>query len=107
MPTLFRNLFDALVHALGGGYDKPQPLPEPPPKPGTPPPAEATTAQQHSNGFPVNPAVKCCVCRVMPAKPEYLNEYCSPDCMRREDEERMADRLDAWHDQFQERFGDD
>lgn len=105
MPSFFRRLFEEIIEALGGGYDKPQPLK--PPKPDRPPPAEDMTGQQNASpGLPVEGAV-CRVCGVMPAKPEYLNEYCDADCVRRELDKELADRMDAWHDQFQERFGDD
>lgn len=91
MPTLFRNLFDSIIAALGGGYDKP---PQPPPP---------KTWQQYAfNGIPINPATDCRVCGIGAAKPEYDNQFCSYEC-----EQRMADSMDAWHDQFQERFGDD
>ncbi|HYG09142.1 MAG TPA: hypothetical protein VD835_04135 [Pyrinomonadaceae bacterium] len=97
MPTLFRNLFDSIISALGGGFDKP---PQPP--------APETRQQQSSvHARPADPPVNCCVCRVMPVKPEYLNEYCSDYCIQRKFEQDLADRMDAWHDQFQERFGDD
>lgn len=96
MPSLFRNLFDALISALGGGFDKPQP----------PLPAPQTGQAGRSPDAPVT-ATLCGVCGVMPAKPEYMNRYCDTDCIRRETEQDLADRMDAWHDQFQERFGDD
>jgi hypothetical protein len=105
MASFFRRLFDEIIDAFGGGYDKPQP-----PKPDRPPPTKETedmTAQQNASpGLPVEGAV-CRVCGVMPAKPEYLNEYCDADCVRRELDRELAGRMDAWHDQFQERFGDD
>jgi hypothetical protein len=102
MASFFRTLFEEIIDALGGGYDKPQP-----PKADRPPPTQAMTAQPDASpGFPIEGAL-CRVCGVMPAKPEYLNEYCDADCIRRKMDEELADRMDAWHDQFQERFGDD
>lgn len=101
MASFFRTLFDEIVSALGGGYDKPQPPPPPPPKADTLPPLDP--GQQCSfYGYPINPATDCRVCGIGAAKPEYNNQCCSYKC-----EQRMADSLDAWHDQFQERFGDD
>jgi len=97
MASAFRNLFDSIIAALGGGYDKP---PQPP-KADALPPLDA--GQQYAfNGFPINPATDCRVCGLSSVKPEYNNQYCSYEC-----EQRMADSMDAWHDQFQERFGDD
>jgi hypothetical protein len=94
MALAFRNLFDALISALGGGYDKPPQLPK------------TETGEPHSfQDLPISPTPKCCVCGVMPA--QYLDQYCSHACMQRETEQDLADRMDAWHDQFQERFGDD
>jgi hypothetical protein len=103
MPTLFRNLFDALVSAFGGGYDKPPRSPQPPqPTADRPPPPENIAGQQYSfYGYPINPATDCRVCGIRAAKPEYDNQVCGYEC-----EQRMADSLDAWHDQFEERFGD-
>lgn len=95
MASFFRTLFDEIISAFGGGYDKP------PPKAGALPPLE--TGQQYSfYGYPLNPATDCRVCGIGTAKPEYDNQFCSYEC-----EQRMADSMDAWHDQFQERFGDD
>jgi hypothetical protein len=96
-------LFDQLIDAFGGGYDKP-PSPPPQPKPDAPqPPPPLETWQQHSfYGYPIDPATDCRVCGIGAAKPEYYNQFCSYKC-----EQRAADSLDAWHDQFQERFGDD
>jgi hypothetical protein len=97
MASFFRTLFEEIISALGGGYDKPQPQP----KADEPPPLK--TWQQYSfYGFPINPATDCRVCGIGAAKPEYYNQFCSYRC-----EQRMADSMDAWHDQFQERFGDD
>lgn len=96
MASFFRTLFDEIISAFGGGYDKPQP-----PKADAPPPMKMW--QQYSfSGFPINPATDCRVCGIGTVKPEYDNQVCSYEC-----EQRMADSLDAWHDQFQERFGDD
>lgn len=101
MASFFRRLFDEIIDACGGGYDKPQPPPQPPPKADSLPPLDA--GQQYSfHGFPINPATDCRVCGIGMAKPEYDNQFCSYECRQ-----RMADSMDAWHDQFQERFGDD
>jgi hypothetical protein len=103
MASFFRTLFDEIIHAFGGGYDKPQsqPQPQPQPKADTLPPLDP--GQQYSfYGYPINPATDCRVCGIGAAKPEYYNQFCSYKC-----EQRAADSLDAWHDQFQERFGDD
>jgi hypothetical protein len=98
MPSFFRTLFDEIIDALGGGYDKPQ---SQPPKANDLPPLDP--GQQYSfYGYPINPATDCRVCGIGAAKPEYDNQFCSYEC-----EQRMADSMDAWHDQFQERFGDD
>ncbi|HEV2800180.1 MAG TPA: hypothetical protein VGW12_06775 [Pyrinomonadaceae bacterium] len=95
MASAFRNLFDSIIEALGGGFDKP------------PQPSEPQTPQQPAvRNVPATGAL-CRVCKVMPAKPEYFNEFCDDDCVRREIEQDLADRMDAWHDQFQERFSDD
>ena len=104
MASFFTTLFDEIIAALGGGYDKPQPPQtyRPPP-----PPAEDITGQQNSTqDVPVKDAL-CVVCGFRPAKPEYSYEYCDADCIRRAYDRDLADRMDAWHDQFQERFGDD
>jgi hypothetical protein len=106
MASFFRRLFDEVIDALGGGYDKPpqtppQTLPQPPSKADALPPLDA--GQQCSfYGYPIDPATDCRVCGIGAAKPEYYNQFCSYKC-----EQRMADSMDAWHDQFQERFGDD
>jgi hypothetical protein len=98
MSSVFRQLFDSIISALGGGYDKP-----PQPKDDRPLQAEDITGQQYSfYGFPIDAATDCRVCGIAAAKPEYYDQFCSYEC-----EQRMADSLDAWHDQFQERFGDD
>ncbi|HLL70395.1 MAG TPA: hypothetical protein VK363_03120 [Pyrinomonadaceae bacterium] len=105
MASFFRTLFDEIIDALGGGYDKPQP---PPLKADGPPPTEDITARQNfSQGVPVKDAAVCRICGFRPAKPEYSNEYCDAGCLQRAYEQDLADRMDAWHDQFQERFGDD
>jgi hypothetical protein len=97
MASFFRTLFDEIISVLGGGYDKPPP----PPEAAAPPPLE--TWQQYSfYGYPINPATDCRVCGIRAARPEYDNQVCGYEC-----EQRMADSLDAWHDQFQERFDDD
>jgi hypothetical protein len=97
MASFFRTLFDEIISAFGGGYDKPQP----PPKAAAP--QQPKTWQQYSfDGFPITPGADCRVCGIRAAKPEYDNQVCGYEC-----EQRMADSLDAWHDQFQERFGDD
>lgn len=97
MASFFRTLFDGIISALGGGYDKPQQQP----KADARPPLE--TGQQYSfHGFPINPATDCRICGIGTAKREYDNQFCSYEC-----QQRMADSMDAWHDQFQERFGDD
>jgi hypothetical protein len=101
MASFFRTLFDEIIDACGGGYDKPQPQSQPQPKADALPPLDA--GQQYSfHGFPINPATDCRVCGIAAAKPEYDNQFCGYEC-----EQRMADSMDAWHDQFQERFGDD
>ena len=101
MASFFRTLFDEIISAFGGGYDKPQPRSTPPPKADTLPPLDA--GQQYSfQGYPINPATDCRVCGIGTAKPEYDNQFCSYEC-----EQRMADSMDAWHDQFQARFGDE
>ena len=101
MTSFFRTLFDEIIDALGGGYDKPQPQPQPQPKADALPPLDA--GQQCSfYGYPIDPATDCRVCGIGAAKPEYYHQFCSYKC-----EQRAADSLDAWHDQFQERFGDD
>ena len=89
MASAFRNLFESIIAALGGGFDK-----QPP---------KAEVFQQFSlYGHPINPATDCRVCAEGTAKPEYDNQFCSYQC-----EQRMADSLDAWHDQFEERCDDD
>jgi hypothetical protein len=102
MASFFRRLFDEIIDAFGGGYDKPpQPPSPPPPKANTLPPLDP--GQQCSfYGYPIDPAKDCRVCGIGTEKPEYYNQFCSYKC-----EQRAADSLDAWHDQFQERFGDD
>lgn len=101
MASFFRTLFDEIISALGGGYDKPQQPKPQPSKADALPPLDA--GQQCSfYGYPINPATDCRVCGIGAAKPEYDNQFCGYEC-----EQRMADSMDAWHDQFQERFGDD
>ena len=100
MASFFRTLLDEIVSACGGAYDKPRP--PPPPKPAAPPPPLDAGQQYSFYGYPLDPATDCRVCGISAAKPEYDNQYCGYVC-----EQRMADSMDAWHDQFQERFDDD
>jgi hypothetical protein len=105
MPTFLRTLFEEIISACGGGYDKPRQPQQPQQQEAdsAPPPPQGITWQQYSfYGYPINPATDCRVCGIGAAKPEYHNQFCSYKC-----EQRMADSMDAWHDQFQERFGDD
>jgi hypothetical protein len=103
MPSFFRTLFDQFISAFGGDYDKPQPTPTPKPTPQADSLPPLDPGQQRSfYGYPINPATDCRVCGIGAAKPEYYNQFCSYKC-----EQRAADSLDAWHDQFQERLGDD
>ncbi|HEX8635807.1 MAG TPA: hypothetical protein VF703_16780 [Pyrinomonadaceae bacterium] len=100
MPTPFRNLFDSIIAALGGGYDKP-------PRPPDPETRRPPSRQVISTNTAADPAVTCHVCGVRPVKPEFSNEYCGANCILRQMEQDLADRMDVWHDQFQARFGDD
>lgn len=105
MPTALRNLFDAIVSALGGGYDKP-------PQPGAnaartcdlpppiPPRADGTPDIVAMNGLRIT-AADCRVCGHR-LKPGGDKQFCSWECER-----RLSDSMDAWHDQFEERFGED
>lgn len=100
MASVFRDFFDSVIAALGGGYDKP-------PRPAEPETGRPPASQVLPTNTAADPALTCHVCGVRPVKTEFLNEYCSADCIQREWDRDLADRMDAWHDQFQERFGDD
>jgi hypothetical protein len=62
--------------------------------------ARRSPALRSAAGFPIT-AADCRVCGLRPAKPEHFNQFCSDECER-----DMGDRMDAWHDQFEERFGE-
>lgn len=106
MPSAFGKLLDAVAGALGLTPDKSRQQPRTsqadPPRA-----AEAERPRQEGGpvlrsayGFPIT-ADDCRVCGVRPARPEHFNQFCSPECER-----DMGDRMDAWHDQFEERFGE-
>lgn len=111
MPSTFGKFLDAVADALGFSDDKSRrqrqpraPRPDPPRGAETESPAEPKRDGGprlfSSYGFPITPD-DCRVCGVGPAKPEHHNQFCSSDC-----EQNMGDRMDAWHDQFEERFGE-
>ena len=106
MPTAFGKLLDALAGALGLSPDKSRrrPQAEPPRAAQTEshaePKSEGGPVLRSAYGFPIT-ADDCRVCGVRPAKPEHFNQFCSAECER-----DMGDRMDAWHDQFEERFGE-
>lgn len=108
MPSAFGKFLDAVADALGLSSDKSRqqtqpraPRPDPPRPAGTQPPGrDAGPVARSVSGIPIT-ADDCRVCGVRPAKPEHFNQFCSEECVR-----DAGDRLDAWHDQFEERFGE-
>ena len=109
MPSAFEKFLDAVADVLGFSSDESRRQSRSP-RPGQPrAPRAEPTAQPESDGGPVArsatgipiTADDCRVCGLRPAKPEHFNQFCSEECER-----DMGDRMDAWHDQFEERFGD-
>jgi hypothetical protein len=109
MPSAFGKFLDAVADALGLSSEnsrrRQQPArPGPPRTTETGPPAQPKSdggpGLFSAAGFPVT-ADDCRVCGVRPAKPEHYNQFCSDECER-----DMGDRMDAWHDQFEEHFGE-
>lgn len=109
MPSAFGKFLDAVADALGLTNDKPRQRPQPTQpgpsraagtEPPAPPKSDAKPQLFSSRGFPIT-ADDCRVCGIRPAKPEYYEQFCSLECER-----DMSDRMDAWHDQFEERFGE-
>lgn len=110
MPSAFGKFLGAVAVALGFPPDKSrqqQQRTQPDPPRAAEPESPAETKQGDGptvaclNGFPVAPD-ECRSCGFRKAKPEYYDQFCSAECER-----RFGDSMDAWHDQFEERFGDD
>ena len=109
MPSAFGKFLDAVADALGFSSDKSRQQQQPT-QPAPPRAADTQTPAQPKQdggpglssaaGFPIT-AADCRVCGLRPAKPEHFNQFCSSEC-----EQDMGDRMDAWHDQFEERFGE-
>lgn len=101
MPSAFGKLIGALAGLLGFPSDKSRQ----PRAAEVQPPVEKRTSGgpviMCLNGFPVAPD-ECRSCGLRKAQPEYSKQFCSAECER-----RFGDSMDAWHDQFEERFGDD
>ena len=111
MPSTFGKFLDAVADALGFSSDKSRQQTRPSAPQAAPPPAAGArpAVQPQSDGgpelfaaagFPIT-AADCRVCGLRPAKPEHHDQFCSDECER-----DMGDRMDAWHDQFEERFGE-
>ena len=108
MPSAFGKFLDAVADALGFSSDKSrQQTQSRAPRPDPPRPAETEPPQQDGgpqlvalDGYPITPE-ECRTCGFRPAKPEHYNQFCSYECER-----RFGDNMDAWHDQFEERFGE-
>ena len=91
MPSAFDKFIDRIIAFFSHAPERARAA--------EPPPAKMKLSAM--SGIPIE-ATDCRVCGLRRAKPEYYDQFCSYEC-----EQRMADSLDAWHDQFQERFGDD
>lgn len=115
MPSAFVKLLERIAAALGLAHGSEDPPRASAPRRNEPPPARATRANEpppanqppsappeifSMSGLPIA-AADCRACGFRRARPEYHDQFCSHECER-----RMADSLDAWHDQFQERFGE-
>jgi hypothetical protein len=100
VPTAFGKLLDAIAAALGLAPDKPRPKQQQTADAPDRPKSDSGLRLTSFNGLPITPD-ECRVCGVRPAKPEHYNQFCSYECER-----RMGDSMDAWHDQFEERFGE-
>lgn len=109
MPSAFVKLLERIAAALGLAHAREDPPPASAPRRNEPPHARATRANERPrappeifsmSGLPIA-ATDCRACGFGRARPEYHDQFCSHECER-----RMADSLDAWHDQFQERFGE-
>lgn len=93
MPSTFDKFFDRILAALGLAPGRARAKEPQPPSPGG-------AGIFSLAGFPIT-AADCRGCGFHRAKPEYNDQFCSYEC-----EQRMADSMDAWHDQFEERFGE-
>ena len=97
-----------MADALGFSSDKSRQQTRPrAPRPDPPRAAAAGPTKQGGgpplvalDGYPIAPD-ECRACGSRPAKPEHYDQFCSPECER-----RFGDSMDAWHDQFEERFGE-
>ena len=126
MPSAFGKFLDAVADALGLSSDKSRQQtrpratrPDPPPAAETQPPSQPQPdggpVLTTFSGLPRQPG-GCHACGVGPASPAYENLFCSRECQRRwydeveeyreEERRRLSDSMDAWHDQFEERFGE-
>lgn len=111
MPSAFGKFLDAVADALGFSSDESRrqtrpraPRPEPP-RAAEPEPAAGSEQGGGPrlvalDGYPITPD-ECRTCGYRKAKPEHYNQFCSYECER-----RFGDSMDAWHDQFEERFGE-